>query len=184
MIFYTRTEWYGLHYLVQLSGSVVPRCIPAMIVGGSISFIFSVGWVDKAGFPIRDYFGHPYAMQLLGLVFGYLSIARLNVSLTRYWEGVTQLKTMHSKWADACSQAVTYDRLTNSGVQLTNDGFCLHIVRLFQQLSVVAIMNLHTNDWEQFRVDEKAMESEEQQPLKKRKRGLRFRKKKKDQGGQ
>eukprot|EP00966_Prymnesium_polylepis_P333672 7389116-Prymnesium_polylepis.2 len=38
-----------------------------------------------AGLPwdIRNYFGHPYALQLLGLVFGYLSVARLNESYNR-----------------------------------------------------------------------------------------------------
>ena len=40
---------------------------------------------------------HPYAFQLFGLVFGYLSVSRLNISFGRYWEGVTQIKIMHSK---------------------------------------------------------------------------------------
>ena len=73
----------------------------AAIIGG----IFASGLVDRTGIYIRDYFGHPYAMQLVGLVFGYLMIARLNVSYGRYWEGVTNVKTMLSKWADACMQA-------------------------------------------------------------------------------
>ena len=37
MIDYERTEWFGLSYLFQLRGSVLPRCLPAMLLGMAIS---------------------------------------------------------------------------------------------------------------------------------------------------
>ena len=92
MIRYERTEWYGIRYLFQLAGSTLPRSLPMVLSAGVLSIFFSVGVVDHAGWPIRDFFGDPYAMQVLGLVFGYLSISRLNVSYNRYWEGVHLVK--------------------------------------------------------------------------------------------
>ena len=35
---------------------------------------------------MKEFFGDPYSMQVYGIVFGYLSIARLTVSYQRYWE--------------------------------------------------------------------------------------------------
>ena len=83
MIRYERTEWYGFFYLFRLAGSTLPRCLPAVLLAAAIAAFFSSGVIDRAGLPIRDFFGHPYAMQVLGLVFGYLSINRLNVSYNR-----------------------------------------------------------------------------------------------------
>lgn len=97
MIRYQRTEWYGIAYLFVLRGSTLPRCLPFTLCAGVLSVFFSAGAVDAA-WPIRDFFGHPYAMQVLGLVFGYLSISRLQMSYNRYWEGVHLVKEMHSKW--------------------------------------------------------------------------------------
>ena len=87
MLAYERTEWYGITYLFRMSGSSLPRCLPWVVIAGFLGGFGASGLPDKAGWPIRDFFGHPYAMQVLGLVFGYLSITRLSVSYNRYWEG-------------------------------------------------------------------------------------------------
>lgn len=159
MIRYERTEWYGFFYLFRLAGSTLPRCLPAMLLAAAISAFFSSGVIDRAGVPIRDFFGHPYAMQVLGLVFGYLSINRLNVSYNRYWEGISHVKVMHSKWMSACVQLLAYDRVSTSdrSVGAHNadgtepqlpitcaqaDPFCQHLVRLFMQVSAVSILKL------------------------------------------
>jgi len=155
MIRYRRTDWYGVQYLFQLEGSTLPRCLPMVLAAGAIAAFFSAGVVDKAGWPIRDIFGHPYAMQVLGLVFGYLSISRLNMSYNRYWEGVNLVKEMHSKWTTSCLQLLAFDRVphadpdkaqTNSCT--SEDPFCQHLVGLFKQLSVCAIVKLHADDWD------------------------------------
>ena len=49
-----------------------------------------------------EWLNEAYGMQLLGIVFGYLCVTRINMSYARYWEGVTQVKTMHSKCAPPC----------------------------------------------------------------------------------
>ena len=59
---------------------------------------------------VKEFFGDPYSMQMYGIVFGYLSIARMTVSYQRYWEGVTHVKTMHAKWIESCSQVIASPR--------------------------------------------------------------------------
>ena len=101
MIDYDRGSWYGIHLLFRLRGSLLPRCVPAALLGACIA-----GGVElaEAYYDFDLDLGDKYSMQLFGLVFGYLSIARLNISYNRYWEGATELHVLHSKWADAASQ--------------------------------------------------------------------------------
>ena len=92
MIDYIRTEWYGLHYFLHFKGVLVPRLLPVIILSGVISAIVAsnkvdgMDWCKDDGSPL---FEHPYAFQLFGIVFGYMSVARLNISISRYFEGVT-----------------------------------------------------------------------------------------------
>ena len=149
MIRYERTL-YGFSYLFRCTGSELPRCLPWVIASGIIGGVFASGASDQLGWPIRDYFGHPYAMQVLGLVFGYLSITRLNVSYNRYWEGCSHVKVMHSKWSVAALQLLAFDRVSAHETALRDEPFCMHLIRLFKQLSGVAIMKLHVEDWDHF----------------------------------
>ena len=144
---YERTNWYGVNYLCTLTASVLPRSLPMVIWAMAIAGTFSgIEWSPS----LREYFGHPYAAQLLGLVFGYLSVARLNVSYSRYWEGITHVKVMYSKWADACLQTLAFDSVPRTMSRLADDPFCAYTVRLFSQLSAMAMFNLHQDgeDWD------------------------------------
>jgi len=161
-VHYPKTEWYGAEYLLIRAGSQIPRCVPAMMLACLISTIFASGLLDRGGLEIRDYFGqYDFAMRVLGFIFSYLTIERLNIAYSRYWEGVTHVKEMLSKWSDACMQVLTYDHVNRgSEVVLEEEEFCRHIVRLFKQLSAVAIMNLHTNNWSEFEQEEVVIENE------------------------
>ena len=125
MIVYERSNWYGGSYLLRLEGSLVGKTIPAALTGALIAFIAGFGVVDLIvyGSPrprsmadsrfLDSLFENQYAIQLFGLVFGYLSISRMSISYNRYWQGVSDVKIMHSKWSDACSQ-VTRIRILHS----------------------------------------------------------------------
>ena len=93
MIDYIRTEWYGLSYLLHMKGVLFPRLLPVMILGGVLAGLVASEEVDVMDWCEDDdgnrLFEHPYAFQLFGLVFGYMSVARLNISINRYFEGVT-----------------------------------------------------------------------------------------------
>lgn len=148
MINYSRTEWYGVSYLFSLGGSVLPRCMPMVVMAGMTAGLFAaLDWHFLWDF--RKYFGHPYALQLLGLVFGYLSVSRLQVSYNRYWEGCTNVKIMYESWADACLQTLANDAVPHTYAKYQRDPFCAYIVRLFSQMSAMAMLKLHLEeDWD------------------------------------
>ena len=149
MIDYKRTSWYGLGYLFPpwQRGTVLIRCIPAAVVAGTFNALLVAGIVDLSDGSTTGgasgYLSHPYTFQLVGIVFGYLMVTRINMSYSRYWEGVTMVKNMHSKWSDACGQIIAFDRALSTECNLTSDPFCCHVVRLFSQMSAMATMRLH-----------------------------------------
>jgi predicted membrane chloride channel (bestrophin family) len=99
---------------------------------------------------VKEFFGDPYSMQMYGIVFGYLSIARMTVSYQRYWEGVTHVKTMHAKWMESFSQVIVFDRIDEPHSDLTQEAYCLHMVKLYTQISALAIMRLHLENGDGF----------------------------------
>merc|ERR1719446_686236 len=108
--------------------------------GAFLTVAIHVGWLDKAfgqepGYMMDEWLNNNYAISLLGVVFGYLCVTRINMSYSRYWEGVTQVKTMHSKWADACAQCIIFDRSRDPALDLRHEPFSRHLIRLFSQLS-------------------------------------------------
>ena len=64
------------------------------------------------------------------------------------WEGITNVKVMYSKWADACLQTLAFDSVPHTTISLLDDPFCCYIVRLFSQLSAMAMLKLHLEDWD------------------------------------
>ena len=147
MIFYKRTEWYGLQYLLKLDGSLLPKTLPSMILAGVISGLTAAGYVDHVfQDEVKEFFGDPYSMQMYGIVFGYLSIARLTVSYQRYWEGETHVRTMHAKWMESFSQVIAFDRIDESKSDLSQEAYCLHMLKLYTQISALATMRLHLED--------------------------------------
>jgi len=157
MIHYTRTEGYGLAYFLRLRGSLLPRCLPAMCVAVLIAALVSTKVLDKVlfeglpkdddGNPIKsEFFGATYSMEMFGVVFGYLCISRLQVSYDRYWEGVSQVKTMHANWLASCSQVLSFDRIDDDTSDNSNEPFCMHVVKLYMQLSALAMLRLHVSE--------------------------------------
>ena len=142
---YQRTEWYGFGYVFQWYGSILPRCVPITVVAVVFNWLVHKRhiplWEDKMA--AHDALAHPYTFQVVGLMFASFTIYRINISYNRYWEGVTMVKNMHSKWADACGQVISFDRSRSSQCDLTSDPFCCHVVRLFSQMSAMATMRLH-----------------------------------------
>ena len=86
MIHYTRTQWYGFNYIFQMRGSLIPRCLPYMLVSAAMTMFIMLS-PPVFDWDLQLFFTHPYSMQLFGLVFGYLAIARLTTCYERYWEG-------------------------------------------------------------------------------------------------
>lgn len=147
MIRYVRTTWFGFHYFFHLTGSLIPRCLPFMLFSGSIALLLQLQVLnDVIGWDLNTFFSDPYSMQLFGLVFGYLAIQRMTTCYNRYWEGTQAIKTMYGKFTCAASLIFNFDRLDDPALTLQADPFCLHINHLLVQLSMVALLMLHTGE--------------------------------------
>ena len=58
--------------------------------------------------PFPDY-RHPYPYTVFANIVGFALVFRTNVSYNRYWEGITHLRQMSSKWGDAATEVLSYD---------------------------------------------------------------------------
>ena len=151
---YKRTHWYGLSYFLHVRGSLVPRALPAMFVSGAIFVVLFLRVLDPyVGWDLSTFFDDPFSMQMYGLVFGFLSINRLAQCYNRYWEGVSEVVTMYSKWLECAAQVISFDRIDDASTDVSQEPFVAHIVRLFVQLSTMAMLSLHSGaatdaDWQ------------------------------------
>jgi len=55
---------------------------------------------------------HVYGMQALGTVVAFAVVFRTNLGWQRYWEAVTQLHFMYSKWQDVYAQVLSFTTVT------------------------------------------------------------------------
>merc|ERR1719159_1520944 len=53
---------------------------------------------------------HPFAIQMLALVLGYVTVLRTNIAVDRYFEGMTNVQFFGSKWSDAYTQLSAFIR--------------------------------------------------------------------------
>lgn len=75
-------------------------------LGGAIQYMHESEWEDAPSI------GHHYGLQALGVAVTWAIVFRTNLAWTRYWEAVTQLHVMYSKWADAFSQFYGFSEVT------------------------------------------------------------------------
>jgi len=148
MIDYDRAVWYGLHYLLYFRGTVTLRLIPPLVISAVISALVTgnvepFDWCPDESILDHDrLFSHPFVLSSVTAVIGYMAVGRVNYSYTRYNEGVSHIKMMHSKWSDALIQIVAFDRIEDSSNALSNEPICEHNELLFHQLSALATMYL------------------------------------------
>ncbi|EER01022.1 hypothetical protein Pmar_PMAR025120 [Perkinsus marinus ATCC 50983] len=55
---------------------------------------------------------HPFAVQIFAIILGYVIVFRTDMALNRYWEGVTNVHLMISKWGDAFMQINSFINVT------------------------------------------------------------------------
>lgn len=115
MIYYNTKTGCGLIGLMfQRTGSVIPRSIPTALYSTVIALLFSFSdehmhsWFGVS-FRQEDIISHPYALQVFAIVFGYLLVLRTNLAYSRYWESLSSVEQMVSKWNDAIIQIVVFE---------------------------------------------------------------------------
>lgn len=100
---------------------------------------------------------HHYSMHALGVVVGFAVVFRTNLGWMRYWEAVTQLHIMYSKWGDAFSQLIAFSGVSMSRAKAkgTEEGdaklkrledLVEHVYRNFVLISAMAADRLTHGD--------------------------------------
>lgn len=135
MIYYDPGKWFGFHKLFQTTGGVTMEVMPRCLF--SVALVGIVNYQDLIVFP-----GSPYAHKCFTFGLSFLVIMRTNLSYNRYWEGISQLVAMHSKWSDAALQINAFDHLTTGSAATAGDKFRNHVVHLMSLMSAVLVLNL------------------------------------------
>lgn len=134
MIEYDPGKWWGWHKLIQLHGSVVQDVLPHCLVA-----TFLVLWAhfsDAVIFPKS-----PYAHQIFTFGLSFLVIMRTNLSYSRYWEGISELVAMWSKWTDAVSQIIAFDELATGPAAASGLKFRAHVIHIMSLMSATIVVN-------------------------------------------
>jgi predicted membrane chloride channel (bestrophin family) len=87
---------YGLQILLRLHGSAVFKSsTPALLSTAIYVIMLHTYWESDT-----DILGNPYPMGTLMVAFSFLLTFKMSFSYNRYWEAVTAVHQMHSKWLD------------------------------------------------------------------------------------
>jgi predicted membrane chloride channel (bestrophin family) len=90
------TDSFGYGLLFRIHGSAVFRSLPPSLLSTAIYFVL----LYTTDLENNKILGHPYAMGALLAALTFLLSFRANFSYNRYWEAVTAVHQMHSKWLD------------------------------------------------------------------------------------
>ncbi|KAG8469210.1 hypothetical protein KFE25_007728 [Diacronema lutheri] len=107
MIYYTSAEANWWRVFLLWYGSVLPRCVPQALLSSALSLVFELYGLSGKD---RSLFTHPYVVQMLSLVLGYLLVQRSNLAYQRWWEARTSLSLAASRWQDAAMQIIEFER--------------------------------------------------------------------------
>eukprot|EP00397_Hematodinium_sp_SG-2012_P009965 GEMP01010065.1.p1 GENE.GEMP01010065.1~~GEMP01010065.1.p1 ORF type:complete len:599 (+),score=95.25 GEMP01010065.1:149-1945(+) len=94
----------------------------------------------------------PFALQIFAGLLGFALVFRMNNSLQRYWEGVTHMEVMTSKWADCYNQLCNYIHVTrirpdgDPAKEKRLDLMRTALIHWFSMMGAEAICNLRNED--------------------------------------
>lgn len=109
----TYDNGYQFVILMQMSGSVLPNCVPVglatLSLGLALALVreFAPDWLEKvftlegSAKKTQNYINNPFAIQTVAVVIGILLAMRTNMALGRWMDGISEIQTMLSKWCDA-----------------------------------------------------------------------------------
>ena len=58
---------------------------------------------------LNHIFAHPYPYTVFANLVGFTLVFRTNIACTRYWEGISAVRQMSSKWGDAAFHVLSMD---------------------------------------------------------------------------
>jgi len=100
----------AIRILFILHGSCFPRSSCVAVVPTALSVVLS--YAKNEEWKYFPEIAHPFAAQVFAIVLGFAIVFRTNMALGRYWEGVTNVEQMTSKWCDSYMQLCNYINAT------------------------------------------------------------------------
>jgi predicted membrane chloride channel (bestrophin family) len=149
MIDYDATKWFGFHVIMQMSGSVLPASVIPMSISMLVAVLVQLeiqaqnpdGSEERLSV-FSSFLKHPYPHQITAVMIGFMMVFRVQLSYSRYWEGVGRLQDMYTKWYDAAVQTCSFDEMAKGEAGENGAAFRLHAVHLFSAMSCCCLLEL------------------------------------------
>ncbi|KAF4651651.1 Zinc finger, RAN-binding domain containing 2 [Perkinsus olseni] len=117
MIFYKNDV--GVFSLIfRTRGSNYASMAPYAAIGLGIGFAFLFARENLE--VVANQLEHPFALQIYTYIFGFVVVFRTKMAYDRYWEAMTNLSLMVSKWGDAFMQLVAFSNATIEGADVAS----------------------------------------------------------------
>ena len=144
-------------HLFRIYGSVMPRSLLwACLASLEGALLDASGWqlftyrTGPSGSPALELWHHPYTVNVVGMVIGYVLVMRVQVAYQRFWEGVTTIMQCSSKMGDGVLQLLTFDEVRKGGGPPVFDekafAFRMQIIHLCSLFHAVALLDCRGDD--------------------------------------
>mmetsp|Transcript_16999 Transcript_16999/g.53419 ORF Transcript_16999/g.53419 Transcript_16999/m.53419 type:complete len:594 (-) Transcript_16999:36-1817(-) len=129
--------------LFQIRGSVFPRALsvalPCGCAAAFLRWLIDEGTVNLP--PPHSVLNQTAAWTSFSGLVGFLVVFRTSQSYTRFWSGCTSTHQMRAEWFDACSQIVSFCKVSKASTEVISN-FQGKLVRLFSMLHAAALAEL------------------------------------------
>ena len=137
---------FGFQLLLRLHGSAVFKSITLAIIS-SIIFLLLLNFSEVSSWAVDDdrdeiVLTHPYPIGALVSALTFLLAFRANFSYNRYWEAMTAVHQMHSKWLDVGMEMAAFHLQSEAFVKPPAFGANPHLVSLERERERVNAMTL------------------------------------------
>ena len=95
---------FGFKILFRLHGSAVAKSLTPALLSSVIYILLA----EFSNIDEDEIFDHPYPIGALVSAFSFLLVFRANFSYHRYWDALTAIHTMHSKWLDFATDVAAF----------------------------------------------------------------------------
>merc|ERR1719476_707055 len=106
MLLYANRSFFRV--VLQASGSIF-FALPNLALGIVLAAL-AMGAQHLADIEsvLAPFFASFYVINAINMFIGWAVVHRMNLAWTRYWEGLSQLHTMYSKWLDSFTMIVAF----------------------------------------------------------------------------
>jgi len=146
MLLYPRS-FSGIGLLFTCAGSALPRAMVPAIFSTVWCIILEVIIIDSesrgAGEDNTAVFDNPFPYQVFASMVGFALVFRTNVAYNRYWEGLTNFRTLSVKWGDCATMILGFDAHTKTDeTKATREQFAAYLVHRISLLHALACAHL------------------------------------------